>query len=453
MNETGMRGYSLGQNEIEIPDLEQLAGLLDSIYVEKAGVCILEQYYEPYERNSLHRMFSITKSYCGLAILALAAADKLNLEDPIIKYFPEYVKKPVHPWLAEMTIYDMLTMRTCHAKSTFNRKMSSNWVESFFTTVPNHRPGQVFQYDTSSSHTLAALVKKMTGKSVLDYLRELFLDEIGFSQEAYIIEDPFGEELGGSGLMAKTSDLACTARFLLDLVVTEKHTSMFWKKYSVLVKDALSSHTPTCHFGQTIDEQQGYGMQFWQVRNGGSAMYGLGGQYVILYPQYHMFVVTTADTQNIRGGNQNILDWINRYVWSIYGKSTETYTRPGTMEFRGCYEIIQTNAIFSKMVLEEEMVTFYRKGVHQKEGLQICFSLQQEIRGRVWKGGPKIFTRASVLPGDYLYLLIRNYDIDIGSLHILIHFEGTGRVGIYMRVAGMEGFEEFSGFYDGIIAM
>lgn len=42
---------------------------------------------------------------------------------------------------------------------------------------------------------------------LLSYLRFKFLDEIGFSANAYILKDPNGVSMGGSGLCATPYDL------------------------------------------------------------------------------------------------------------------------------------------------------------------------------------------------------------------------------------------------------
>ena len=115
-----------------------------------------------------------------------------------------------------MTIENMLKMQTCYNMTTYNKTSTTeNWVRSFFQTEPTHRPGTLFMYDTSSSHTLCALVEKLTGEKMLDYLKEKLLRQIGFSEESYIIEDPFGTSMGGSGLMATPEDLLRTGCMLL----------------------------------------------------------------------------------------------------------------------------------------------------------------------------------------------------------------------------------------------
>ena len=142
---------------------------------------IMEAYYQPYDKEKLHRMFSETKSYTSLGIGLLVSDGVIRLEDKICQYFPEYLPGKVHPWLEEMTIKDMLRMETCHNMTTYKKTSTTeNWVRSFFQTVPTHRPGQIFMYDTSASHTLCALVEKLTGQKLLDFLKDWF-----FRRELY----------------------------------------------------------------------------------------------------------------------------------------------------------------------------------------------------------------------------------------------------------------------------
>ena len=176
---------------------------MHSALIYQNGRILEESYFEPYSGDSLHRMFSVTKSFTSLAVGGLLAEGRLSLGDRIIDYFPEYTPLDPHPYLAAMTIRDMLTMRTCHKATTYKINMAEDWVRSFFITPPDHRPGTVFKYDTSSAHTLAALVKKLSGRGILGYLRQIFPEELHFSEDALVLTDPFGTELGGSGLLAR----------------------------------------------------------------------------------------------------------------------------------------------------------------------------------------------------------------------------------------------------------
>ena len=182
---------------------------MHSIIVMRHGKICMESYYAPYSRNTLHRMFSVTKSFVSLAIGLLADEGRISLDDHIADYFPE--KQPetgVHPYMQMLTIRQMLTMRTCHDKNAYKIGDSPDWVGSFFTVTPDHVPGTNFSYDTASTHTLGALVEKLTGMELLDYLRTKFLDELGFSKEAFILKSPDGKvSMGGSGMCATPQDI------------------------------------------------------------------------------------------------------------------------------------------------------------------------------------------------------------------------------------------------------
>ena len=101
----------------------------------KSDNLVAEGYYAPVKRNDLHRMFSVTKSFVSIAIGLLQEECRLTLDDPIVKFFPEYVPDPAqaHPWLLATTIRDMLSMRSCHATTTYDKFSSkTDWVASFF---------------------------------------------------------------------------------------------------------------------------------------------------------------------------------------------------------------------------------------------------------------------------------------------------------------------------------
>ena len=298
---------------------------MHSFLLCKDDCLVAEGYYAPVKKNDLHRMFSVTKSFVSIAIGLLQEEGRLSLDDSIVKFFPEYVPNTseAHPWLLATTIRDMLSMRSCHASTTYDKFSSkTDWVKSFFTVAPTHKPGTVFHYDTSATHTLCALVEKLTGMKMLDYLRNKVLNEIGFSKEAYCLTDGFGVSMGGSGLMATSRDLMCFALLILN------NGKLNGKQYisADYIKEATSFQTATCVTGPVPSESQGYGLQFWTGEHGSIVCYGMGGQLAILLPEYNTAIVTTADTQGYQGGNQVIYDAIFRHILPELEKRQSPWT-------------------------------------------------------------------------------------------------------------------------------
>lgn len=273
---------------------------------------LAEGYYAPYKKDSLHRMFSISKSFTAIAIGLLEAEGTITLSDPIIKYFPDKLPTHVHPWIAELTIEQMLMMRTCHASTTY-KGHTNDWTGSFFTTTPTHKPGTIFHYDTSSAHVLCDLVERLTKMPMLDYIK-MKLPELSFSKESYMIKDPDGVSLGGSGLVATTEDLLKFGLLLL------KEGNIDGKQLvpSSYIRRATSCLTQTFVTGPLPSESCGYGYMIWRTEKNGFVCYGMGGQFIIVCPKEELILITTADTQGIAGGNQIIYDSFYKNILTPY---------------------------------------------------------------------------------------------------------------------------------------
>ena len=287
--------------------LRQRGVAMHSFLLARHGFLVCEAYYAPYRADTLHRMFSETKSFTSLAIGLLCDEGRLSLSDRIVDYFPEKLppQGPSHE-LARLTIRDMLRMATPYNRTTYKDVHLDDWVKTFFVAPASHLPGTCFCYDTSSSHTLAALAEKLSGMPLLDYLRVKCLDEIGFSKEAYCLKGPDGVSWGGAGLMATPRDMLR----VLSLVANEGVFQGRQLLPSWYLKEATAKQidTEASASDGECDHQQGYGYQFWRTRFGGWCMFGMGGQLALCLPEQDLLVVTTADTQGRQGGSQLILD-------------------------------------------------------------------------------------------------------------------------------------------------
>ena len=297
-----------------IDEIDRKRVPIHSLLVMRHGRLVAEAYWAPWKRERLHRLYSITKSLTAIAIGCLEEEGKLSLSDHIIDYFPEYCPDPVHPYLSAMTIRDMLMMRTCHSATTYKTgcgkcvaSWKKEWVKSFFDTEPDHAPGSLFIYDTSSSHVLAYLIEKLSGMDFMSYLRVKFMDRIGVSDDSYITKDPEGRPCGGSGVMMRPIDL-----MKIISLVHEKGHGLIPEAFLDTALSSLSATDPGLG-GEGADERAGYGYFFWRMSHNASAMYGMGGQYAISVPDKDMVIVTTADTQPLKEGTEII----RHAVWKI----------------------------------------------------------------------------------------------------------------------------------------
>lgn len=440
---------------------------------------ITEAYYDPCQANTLHRMFSISKSITSIAIGLLEAEGKLSLTDKIVTHFPDKVPADVHPYIAEMTIRDMLMMRTCHASTTYRLDMTSDWVESFFTTPPTHPAGRIFHYDTSSAHTLCALAERLSGMSLLSYIKEK-LPELGLSEESYMLTDPFGVSLGGSGLVATSMDLLKFGYLIYHEGLVEGRQLV----PASYINTATSFLTDTRITAPVLSEAQGYGYQFWRNQKEGYTCYGMGGQLIIFLPEHDMICVTTADTQGIGGGNQAIYDalyeeilpYITEQTIPVSNDTSSRYSRalsrlhiaPLQDGVSTCLQEQINGSIFSiapnPMGFTDLSVTFSSAKENTDsgkavgalhftlKGIPCCINFGLgHLETGIFPVYEQFYGASAVwVTEDTLYIKTHVIDAYVGSVHFELSF-GEKDVTVFMKKQEESLFKEFNGHLYGTI--
>lgn len=455
-----------------IKRLEEQKIPMHSILIVRHGILVAELYYDPYGKNTLHRMFSETKSCVSLAIGLLEAEGRLSLNDKICDFFPEFLPKKIHPWLAEMTIENLLMMETCHNMTTYNKKsVTENWVESFFLTPPTHRPGTIFMYDTSASHTLGALVEKLTEQKLLDYLKDKVLREIDFSEESYVIPDPFGVSMGGTGLMAKPMDMMRVGLLLMNGgkhpdKYKERDTPQIYPK--AYLDKALSFKTSTILNSGT---DTGYGYQFWRLPYNGYAMLGMGNQDVRCFPEQDMVFAYTADTQGIPNGNEIIQQTIQTELFEKLSDIPLVETVMSQKVFCECAEKLQLPVLIGSRAdncqekinrmdfpLSSNQQGFRRmklyfsaadKGTFEYENesgvYQIPFGIGYSEKSIFPKYGTKCTTSAVWCDKDTFYIRTWLIDEEVASISFKLAFSSDNGLTVLMKKTEETRYNEFQG--------
>lgn len=277
-----------------------------------------EGYYAPIHKDFLHRMYSTSKSYTSMAIGSLVAEGKVSLDDPVWKYFPDKMDDP-HPYIKETTLRNLLMMSTPFDRLTYGRYVP-DWEYSFFHYPPVVRPGTRFKYDTCATYMLDCIIERVTGKPFLDYLRDVALREIGFSDEAFCIQSPDHRSWGGSGVIA-------TLRDTVRLATLVKNRGVAHGK-QLLPADYIDEATSNLIDNSnefpnvTTTEGRGYGYQIWQTYENGFAFTGMGAQCAIVLPGKDFVAVFYGDTQ----GEPNyggIFDLIKKHITDNIGTPYE----------------------------------------------------------------------------------------------------------------------------------
>lgn len=273
-------GISSGQVKKFIDVLCEYGMGMHGMILAKGDQIFAEAYWAPFHKDFLHRMYSETKSFVGVAICQLVAEGKLSFEDKIIDYFPDKLPSQVHPYLQAQTIRHMLTMETCMGSDCwwFGCRVKDR-VEYYFHRKPVRYPGTTYLYDSDGSFILSALVERVTGQNFLDYLRGKCLDEIGFSKEAHCLNAPGGYLWGDSALICTTRDIL---RFIRLLVRDGEYNGKQLLDPDA-VKTAKKKQVDNSSYNINSSENTGYGCQIWNFQQNSFAFNGMHGQYAIYH--------------------------------------------------------------------------------------------------------------------------------------------------------------------------
>lgn len=305
----GIRSTAI-QNFVEAAD----AAIHDmhSLMIVRHGVVVAEGWWSPFEEARNHVLFSLSKSFTSSAIGLAVDEGLLTVHDPVIGFFPDDLPENVSDNLAAMTVYHLLAMFTGHSEDTtghLHAAADGNWVRAFLAQPVTHTPGTHFLYNTGATYMLSAIIQKVTGQTLLDYLTPRLFAPLGIANPTWE-SCPRGINTGGYGLKITTEDIACFGQMYLQKGV--------WQGRQLLpaawVEEASSGHSDNSA-NTNIDWAQGYGYQFWRCRHNAYRGDGAFGQFCVVLPEQDAVVAITAGV----GPMQPVLDLIWEHLLPAFG--------------------------------------------------------------------------------------------------------------------------------------
>lgn len=290
--------------------LEEYQLATHDIIIARGDSIVYEQYWAPFHRDFLHRQYSVSKSVVSIAV-GFAWQDGLfSLDDPISKYFPNELKNAEHTF--PQTIRNMLTMENEAAGRGWFGARPKDLVQHYFDNpFRQSRPaGTVFEYDSTGSFILCALVERLTGKKFMDYLREKLFDQIGVSKEAHCLECPGGHSWGDSAILCKPTDMLKIARFVMN--------KGKWNGKQLLSEEYVTAAT-ACQVQNTTGNQYGYnahgfGYFIWRTWDNSFSFNGMGSQFAICVPDKDLIMIYNGDNQGNAIANSVIFDGFFRMI-------------------------------------------------------------------------------------------------------------------------------------------
>ena len=267
------------------------------------GKVIAEGWWNPYRPDLKHTMYSVSKSFTATAIGFAVSENRLTVDDKVISFFPNELPETVSRNLAGLRVRDLLSMSAGQEPDPTRTIVprDSHWVKSFLSVPIVHQPGTKFLYNSMATYMLSAIVQKVTGEKLINYLTpRLFkpLDIAGIDWEV----DPMGINTGGWGLRLKTEDMAKFGQLFLQKGNWKGRQVLpaAWVEEASTLKIVQHPDFPQSK-RDSSDWEQGYCYQMWRCRNNAFRADGAFGQFIVVMPDQDAVVVLTGESSDLQG--------------------------------------------------------------------------------------------------------------------------------------------------------
>lgn len=293
------------------------------------GNVVAEGWRTPYSPHAPHQLYSLSKSFTSSAIGLAVAEGLLMVDDPVLKFFPDDAPENPSENLKAMRVRHLLSMNTGHKEDTtqfvfqnlhqlnlfsmearpsgshpVGDRGDDNWPRVFLSLPVEYTPGTWFVYNTAATYMLSAIITKLTGQSLLDYLRPRLFAPLGIKNPIWET-DPRGVNLGGTGLNITTEDIARFGQMYLQ--------KGLWNGQRLLpeawITEATKATSDNSNTQTNPDWMVGYGYQFWMCRHNAYRGDGAFGQYCVVMPEQDAVLAINSGLRDM----QVVLD----KVWEI----------------------------------------------------------------------------------------------------------------------------------------
>jgi CubicO group peptidase (beta-lactamase class C family) len=309
-------GWTVSSFEAEGIDTDAIArvtqGIMDgrfegihSMLIVKNGRLVHEAYFGGYTGDSLHKLYSITKSVTS-ALIGIAIDKKLirGVDEAFVSLVPEYAHAVKDAKLKQISLEDILTLTSglewdeksyycCDPRNSEGQQMrTEDWVRYIFERPVRDEPGTRWIYNTGSVHALSAVIKSRSGLHAGEFAEKYLFEPLGIERYEWN-EDPKGYPCTGGtlgGLRLRTRDLAKFGMLFL--------RDGRWKDTQVISKEWVE--TSTTHHVTPV-QNRGFGYLWWRgsftIKNEKLDFFyaaGYGGQSLQLVPELDLMIVFTC---------------------------------------------------------------------------------------------------------------------------------------------------------------
>ena len=279
-----------------VNSLEKNIHSVHSFVLLRHGKLVAQGWWNPYKKQDPHILWSLSKSFTSAAIGFAVQEKLLSVNDRVLSFFPNDAPENPSDNLKNMRIKDLLTMNTGQRNDAFRAMVNpgeKNPVKAFLALPVEQKPGTLFIYNTGATYMLSAIIQKVTGQKLIDYLQPRLFQPLNIKNPNW--GEGSGINWGGLGLSITTEDIAKFGQLYLQKGVWngKQLLSEDWITQSSM-KQVSNGSDPLGHW------ESGYGYQFWRNPKYGYRADGAFGQFCFILPEFDLVLAMTSGTSNTK---------------------------------------------------------------------------------------------------------------------------------------------------------
>lgn len=289
--------------------LEQLELEVNSLMLLQNGQAIMEFWRTPYRRDCPQQLYSLSKSFTSIAVGIAWDRGLLRLDDPVVSFFPDKLPSTVSTNLTRMTVHHLLSMNAGHRDNIYAQVVKErDWVRAFLAQEVEVRPGSFYRYSTPATYMLSAIIQRVTGQTMADFLAPVLWEPLGIPQPSWET-CPMGVTAGGMGLSLATGSIAKFGLLMLGKGMYEGKRIVS----ETYIEAATAEQSDNRAGEHRVDSAQGYGYQWFRCREGCYRGGGSFGQLLFVAPEHRIVLAATASFPKM-DRLQTLLDLVYEYV-------------------------------------------------------------------------------------------------------------------------------------------
>ena len=272
-----------------------------ALWVIRHGQVACRLNFAPYDDETPHMLFSLSKSFCSAAAGFAVAEGLLRWDTRLMDVLPDKFPEAPSDWLRAITLHHLLTMGAGLKPESDGGKTTPGWAEQIIACDCDHEPGTHFAYNSMSTYLVSCMVQKVTGQKIRDYLTPRLFEPLGILKPDGTAPDwdesPDGVNVGGWGLWLSCAQIARFGQCLLQKGIWDGAQVLprAWLDLATTARiDNGNGEHPHDH-----DWNMGYGYQFWMCKEGRYRGDGMFAQLCVVDEKKDMVVCCVSGVPDI----------------------------------------------------------------------------------------------------------------------------------------------------------